>query len=152
MVSAGEYIVVHLRSQEEGVVDETGALDSSPGTDSSPRARDFWVPGAEKRIRKTDVVVVSGTDGNPLDGVVFSETPEEDWTTDELRAAADFLIGKGAWKGEPASSVGSTASRTLGRNAASDDRDSKEDWRITGTGGATPGSVNKETTYAPKKR
>ena len=117
-VSSGDFIVVHLRSIEDGLVDEIGALDASSGTEASPTARDFWAPGAEKRVRKTDVVAVLDTDGNPLDGVAFTETPGTDWKNEELRTAADFLVGKGAWSGDAALSVGCTATRTLGRKRA----------------------------------
>lgn len=151
-VAAGEHVVVHLRSLEEGLVQETGGIGASSGTEASPAARDFWVPGTEKRIRKTDVVAVVGTDGAPLDGVAFSETPEAGWETEPLRAAAEFLSEKGAWKGGAVSSAGCTATRTLGRDASSSDGDTKEDWRVVATGGATPGSVNAETSYSPKKK
>ncbi|MFA6507384.1 MAG: hypothetical protein WCT14_14895, partial [Treponemataceae bacterium] len=86
-VRADDYVVIHLRSIEEGLIDETGALDASTGTDSSPTARDFWVSGAEKRIHKTDVVALLDTDGNPLDGVAFTETPGTDWKSEDLRKA-----------------------------------------------------------------
>lgn len=151
-VASGEYVVVHLRSIEEGLVDETGAVDASGGTDSSPSARDFWVGGAEKRIHKTDVVAVLDTEGDPLDGAAFTETPGSDWKNEELSSAAAFLAEKGAWPGEPASSLGCTTTRTLGRSALSIDTDSKADWKVTATGGASPGSVNSETAYAPNRK
>jgi hypothetical protein len=151
-VEPGEYIVVHLRSLEEGAVDETGATDASSGTEASPSARDFWVSGTGKRLRKTDVAAIIGTDGTFLDGVAFSESAGGEWKSEELRAAAASLAERGAWTGDAASSAGCTATRTLCRDAAFTDRNSKEDWRVTASGGATPGAVNAETAYAPKKR
>ena len=151
-VSAGEYVVVHLRTLDEGTVDETGDIGVSPGTEASAAARDFWVPGTEKRLRSTDVVAVLGTDGSPIDGVAFWEAPEKGWSTEQQRSAAEFLEKEGAWTGEAALSAGCSPTRTLGRNSASADVDSKADWRVVATSDATPGSANAETTYAPKKR
>jgi hypothetical protein len=151
-VSAGDFIVVHLRSPDEGVMDELAAVDQSPGTDASPTARDFWVPGTAKRIRKTDVVAVLGTDGKPLDGIMFSEAPDQEWKTEELRSAADILLRSNAWVGPPASSVGCTTTRTLCRETGSFDSDTRNDWKVVGTGGATPGSANKDSVYAPSKK
>lgn len=148
-VAAGEFVVVHLRSAEEGLADETGALDASSGTDSSPAARDFWVPGNEKRVRKTDVVALLDTEGEPLDGVAFTETPGIEWKNEALREAAAFLSLRGAWTGEAASSVGSAATRTLCRGPGAADSGAARDWRIVATGGASPGAPNAATVYVP---
>jgi len=146
-VSAGEFVVLHLRSIEEGLVDETGSLDASSGTEASPAARDFWVPGAEKRVRKTDMVALLDTQGEALDAVAFSETPGSEWKTDDLKACAAFLERSRAWIGEPVASAASTTTRTIGRKQSAEDGGGKADWAIAATGGASPGAANSEKYY-----
>ncbi len=151
-VAAGEYVVVHLRSIEEGLADETEALDASAGTDSSPAARDFWVAGAEKRLRRTDSVAMLDSDGGYLDAVAFSEAPDGPWTTDAQAAFAQSLETAGAWNGPAAANSGATATRTLGRRPAGADTNGKDDWAVAATGGASPGRPNADAFYVPSAR
>lgn len=161
-VCAGELVVLHLRTIEEGCSDEIGDPAASAGTEALPTARDFWVPGAEKRIRKTDGIAVLDCDGAPLDGVLLSENAEGVWKNDEVGAFAAFLGENGAWLGasgalalvpaDAAPSSALTATRTLCRNAASDDSGTAADWKTVATGKATPGGVNSEAAYAAKRK
>ena len=157
-VKAGDFLVLHLRTLEEACIDELAALEESGGTEASPLARDFWVPGTEKAIRKTDAIAVLDSDGLPLDAVILSETPEGDWKSDAMKIAVAYLAERAAWQGKngtsgvlmPADavvSVGTTTTRTLCRDAASFDGASASDWKVVATGCATPGQVNREDPY-----
>ncbi len=160
-VAAGEYVVVHLRTLEDGCVDETGALDVSLGVDASPTGRDFWLPDAEKRVRKIDAIAVLDMDGKILDALLISETQDGDWKKEELIAAAERLEDGGAWKRPDGSggslspadaflSAATTATRTICRSEPDADTDSASDWYVTVTKGATPGRENNPGRYVPK--
>ncbi len=158
--SAGEYVVVHLRTLEPALSrDETGSdLAYSGGVEASPSARDFWVPGSEKRIRKTDALALLDQDGNVVDAVLLSESPAGEWPKSELYAAARYLGERGAWRMGPAGipnpedavpSAGTTTTRTICRDEGLEDSDGPEDWYVAATGCATPGAPNRTERYAP---
>ena len=153
-VAAGEYVVLHLRTLDDECRDEYGgSLDESGGTDSSPSARDFWIPGSTKLLHKTDAVYVTDQEGKVLDAVMISETPDPWWAKDYLAQAAEFLFSLDAWKspaGEvcsPADAVSSSeirtaATRSISRDETLDNTNTRAGWYVTGTGGATPGLPN----------
>ncbi|MDR2552123.1 MAG: hypothetical protein LBD31_03010 [Treponema sp.] len=147
-VRTGEYIVVHTRSIEEGLKDETGTnLSASRGTDSSPGARDFWIPGAVK-LHSTNALYGMDQDNRIIDGVLLSNS-EYKWK-EPVAAAARLMADQGAWAGpEPGdafNSDGNTATRTICRTAQPDSN-SAADWYITVTSGATPGKANNPGRY-----
>jgi hypothetical protein len=143
-VKAGEYIVVHTRSIEAGLVDETGTrLNESGGTDASS-GRDFWIPGALK-IHSANAIYVMDQDDRIIDGVLLSNSNYK-WK-DPVTAAAALLARQEAWSGPDDSfnSDGNTATRTICRTGA--DTNSAADWYITVTSGATPGRANNPGRY-----
>jgi len=158
-VEEDEYIVLHLRTLEDSCVDEYGGnLDESGGTDSSPTARDFWIPGSEERLRKTDAVYVLDNNGNVLDAVMIAaNTSAESWpllsNQDCFTQAAEFLFNNNAWKSAngtlpgPAdavstSGIGSSKIRSISRDETVEDTDTSADWYITASNGLTPGREN----------
>ena len=153
-VKAGEYVVLHLRTLEDASIDEYGEdLAESGGTDSSPDARDFWVPGAVKMLNKTGMVYVLDQDDIVLDAVMISETPDSWWKKEHLAEAADFLFQQGAWKStdgktcRPADAVDTSpvktaATRSISRDETAVNSKTAADWFVTATGGATPGKPN----------
>jgi hypothetical protein len=154
-VHAGDYIVLHLRTLEEDLcVDEYGDdLAESGGTDSCPSARDLWIPGSAKLLRKTDIVYVLDQDDRALDGVIISETKDSSWNKDYLATAAEFLFNQGVFKspsGEicrPVDAVDSSViktsfTRSISRDETADNTGSSLDWYVTATGGVTPGFAN----------
>lgn len=159
-VAQGEYIVLHLRTVEEGCVDElTGDLGRSAGTDASPLARDIWISGSEERLRKTDGVALLDQDGAVLDAVLFSEYTTGDWQKNELARFSSFLAGTSAWskiegQGGPilpqdaSGSAATTTTRTICRDEAVPDSNSARDWYVTVTSGATPGLPNRTERYS----
>ena len=156
--AAGEYITLHLRTIEEGCRDELGSnLAESGGTDSSPNARDLWIPGAVKLLRKTDAVYLLDQDNRVVDAVMISETADPWWNKDYFAEAAEFLFRMDAWKSpdgkicSPADamrSVGTTLTRTICRDETIDERTgTAADWYITATSSATPGKPNNPKRY-----
>ena len=153
-VAEGEYVVLHLRTLEEVSVNEYGSdLGESGGTDSSPSARDFWIPGSVKLLHKTDAVYISGQNGQVLDAVMISETPDTRWQKDYLGETAEFLFRCGAWQTpegticSPAEAVSTAeiktaATRSISRDEKAEDTNTAADWFTAGTGGATPGKPN----------
>ncbi|MDR2102054.1 MAG: hypothetical protein LBP43_05735 [Treponema sp.] len=164
-VAEGEYLVVHLRSAEAGISNELeDDLGESGGTETNPESRDFWVPEAEERFRKTDAVYLLDQDDRIIDGVIFSETADAWWTKETLAAAAEFLSEQGAWmpisaagseEDPPAGNAGAipgpadavnssktTNTRSICRDETLPDSNTAADWYITVTSGATPGRPN----------
>jgi len=152
-VKEGEYVVLHLRTPEESCKNEYGdSLTESGGTDSSPTARDFWIPDLNELLRKTDAVYVLDQNNWVLDAVMISENSSSLWNKSYLNTAADFLFSKGAWKSpagtvcSPADAVnssGTTATRSISRYETAENTHTKADWYVTATSGATPGLPNK---------
>jgi hypothetical protein len=153
-VAAEQYIVVHLRTTEEGVVDEIdGDPSLSEGTDAAKDALDFWIPDSEKLLHKTDVVYLMDQDDNIVDAVMMSENPDPWWTKDHFVQAADLLSRQGAWVSPDEEIPSPTAAvitfniktamtRSISRDETVPDSNSAADWYITATSGATPGAVN----------
>jgi hypothetical protein len=151
-VAANQYLVVHLRTLESGAVNETGEdLSLSGGNEAGPEARDFWMPGTEKLLHKTDAVYLLDQDDKIIDAVMMSEQSDPWWTKDHFVEAADLFYRQGAWvsgDGEipgPAAAVitgSSTATRSICRDETVPDSNTAADWYVTVTSGATPGAKN----------
>jgi len=148
-VKAGDFLVVHTRSIEEGIKDETGAkVTESGGTDASGSARDFWIPGALK-LHSTNAIYLADQDDKALSGVtLFNESYK--WT-DRVAAAARLLSAQNAWKGpNPEDAVdtgGNTVTRTICRSPSGANTNSAADWYVTATSSATPGGANSAKRY-----
>lgn len=151
-VRAGEYIVIHFRAIEEGLVDELSSLDESGGTEALGTARDLWDNQDRAPLKATNVLTLRARPLGPiLDALLLCESRYEDWPTDELRRAAAEAASSGAWgpDGSVASAVSTdvpkkmTLTRTCGRDADSRDTGTAADWRVCADRKATPGSLNK---------
>jgi predicted thioesterase len=151
-VSAGDYIVLHLRTPEEGCVDEIGDdLGLSGGTEAYPGARDLWIPGSKKMLQKTDVLLLMDQDDRVLDGILLCDNPDAGWGNKKDIAAAVELLGlQSAWIPNPAGAVytnGTTNTRTISRDESTTPAQGPENWYITATSGATPGKPNNPKRY-----
>jgi hypothetical protein len=161
-VTAGEYILVHLRSIESNeavMVNETGTnLALSGGSDASATARDFWVPSSEKLLHKTDAVYLMDQDDRIVDAVMLSEFDDPWWTKEHFVKAADLLYQQGAWvqaEGKiagPADAVitagiKTAMTRSICRDKDLPDTNTKADWYIVATSRASPGAENNSTRY-----
>jgi hypothetical protein len=158
-VNAGEYIVLNLRTVEEGCVDETGEnLAESSGANSTATGRDFWVPGSSVKMHKAaSAIYVLDQDDNVLTAVMISDSAEERWAKDYLVTAAEFLFAQNAWKSAdggiagPADAVrstGTTNTRTICRDERTANTGTAADWYVTVTSGATPGRANNVNRYS----
>jgi hypothetical protein len=153
-VAAGQYVVIHLRTVEEGVVNEsTGDPSLSGGTDTTKNSLDFWIPDTEKLLHKTDVVYLMDQDDKIVDAVMMSENADSWWTKDHFVQAADLLYQQGAWTSAdedipgPADAVitfniKTAMTRSISRDETVPDSNSAADWYITATSGVSPGTVN----------
>jgi len=161
-VKAGEYIVLHLRTTEEGCKDETGAdLALSGGTDAQSDARDLWVPGNSKLLHKTDALWLMDQDNKIIDAILLSENSDANWKSDKIAEAAELLGRQKAWlpsRGDAAewspspSDAVITAGTTNTRTICRDDetfpaRPCAGNWYITATSSATPGKPNNPKRY-----
>ncbi|MDR0456578.1 MAG: hypothetical protein LBH20_07860 [Treponema sp.] len=157
-VANGEYITLHLRTTEESNCDELGSnLDESGGADSSPTARDFWIPGSAKLLHKTDAIYLLDQDDCVVDAVMLSESADPWWSKDYFAEAAEFLFNAGAWKSpdgkmcspaDAVSSSGTTLTRTICRDETlTENSGTAADWYITANSSATPGKPNNPKRY-----
>jgi hypothetical protein len=154
-VKANEYVVLHLRTFEESCKDEYGEdLNESGGADSCSEARDFWVLGTTKLLRKTDAVYVMDQDDKVLDAVMIAETPSSSWSKDHFTIAAEFLFSKDAWKSpagkicSPADAVSSSGiktamTRSISRYESEENTHTAANWYVTADKGITLGLPNK---------
>jgi len=147
-VKNDEYVVVHLRTLDPESADELGSnLAESKGLNSSPTARDLWIPGNSKLMHKTSIVYILNQDDEVLSAVMISEKPDLPWPKDYFKETAEFLRDKGAWLEGPVSSSGATNTRTICRDETTANTKSAADWYITATSSATPGSANNPKRY-----
>lgn len=157
-VKQGDYLTLHLRTIEEGCIDEYGEdLALSSGANSSPEARDFWAPDNSKLIHKAaSAVYVLDQDERVLDAVMISETSSPSWQKEYFAETAGFLFEQGAWKtadgticapSDSVVSAGSTGTRTICRDETIENTNTAADWYITATGSATPGKPNNPKRY-----
>jgi len=82
-VSAGEYIVLHLRT-----------LVENQFVDAYPAAHNFWVPGTASIVNTNSAVYVQDRNGAVLTAVMISSGTVPAWWT----RVAGFLFEQGAWK------------------------------------------------------
>jgi len=158
-VVPGDYVVYHLRSVEEGLVNETGGVSASSGVDSCPDARDFWDVQSKAPLKETNVLLLRSRKGGSLqDAFLCAEAGRTEWPTDALRLAALEAFEAGLWSPGPLvsdafCSTGMTVTRTAGRNPApaasgagapgtAGAVSSAACWRICATSRASPGRQN----------
>jgi len=156
-VKSGDYVVLHLRSYDPSNKDEYGTdLAESGGINSSPTARDFWIPGETKLLHKTAMIYVLDQDDKVINAVILCENPNAPWPKDYFFDTANFLFLKGAWKSadgitcrpsDAVSSAGTTNTRTICRDETAENSNSAADWYITATSSATPGGPNNPKRY-----
>jgi len=166
-VAAGEFILVHFKpdgTAEE--INETIDITASGGKDASPTAWDFWVPGGSGLSGNNGVLTVyDRPEGRLLDAVLYSNrTSSSDhnyrgFGSKAVMLRADEIAAEGEWtvQGDqiaPEDGVnpeGSTATRSICRSSSSQATNSKADWHITPTRGASFGSVNTDEVYQKPK-
>ncbi len=164
-LAEGDFIVIHLAPPEGGgALDETGAdLGISYGLDACPGARDFWLKEAAALSKSNGILCLyASRQGALMDAFLYSDrTRDSDqkyggYGSAAFQRRAEAIIASGAWKdpeglgpGACASSIGTTETRSMGRNSSSFDSDSAADWHIVPTRGASFGSLNSDQKYDP---
>jgi len=147
-VRKDDYIVLHMRTYDEASRNEYGSnLSESGGMNSSPSARDFWIPGTDKRIHKTSIIYVLDQDDNVLSALILSENADDVLAKEYLTNAAAFLSEKGAWTSGAFITSGTTNTRTICRDETKENTKTAADWYITATSSATPGGPNNPKRY-----
>jgi hypothetical protein len=167
-VLSGEYVLVHFKP--EGTPEErneTGPRDESGGTDSSPAALDFWVSGGRGLAGNNGVVALyDRPNGQILDGILYSNRSSASDSAyggfgsastlaraQELVAGLGWIAATGTVRPEDAVSPElSTATRSIARGRAGIDTNTREDWHISPTRGATWGAENGDESYEPAPR
>jgi hypothetical protein len=151
-VEAGEYIVIHLRTKEEGWADETGEdLSLSGGTDAPETARDLWIPGDKKILHKDDLVYLLDQDNRIIDGVaITADQGKADWASDSLKQAAALFADQGAWLPQASpgdaldcGSINTATTKSISRHQDQEDSNNAGDFYLTQSGNASPGGENK---------
>jgi len=152
-VSLGEYITLHLRTLENNCKDELeNNLALSGGTDSCPTARDLWVAGSEKHLKKTDIIFLEDEGGNVMDAVVLNENPSTKWdkSVSHFAEIMEFLFYEEMWKavngGMPTSldvvNTSKTSTyRSVCRYEGKEISHTANDWYVSDNG-TTPGLPN----------
>ena len=146
-VKAGEYIVLHTRTLEDGCVDETrNDLGLSAGVEAEKTARDFWIPGSNKYLHNTNGLWLLDQDDAVIDALLFCDNEELTGVsaalTKTFTAASDFLIEKSAWVSTAVYTKGTSNTKTLCRDETIPHERRAENWYITAVSCATPGSQN----------
>jgi hypothetical protein len=156
-VSAGEYVLVHMRVPDYiNGVDELGedltlstAGDSKAQADCPQDARDIWLPWNKEMLRKSDAVYFVDQLDAVIDAIVFCDKSKEaeKWGGNPyFTSATDTLAASGAWTGtgiaDAFDSSGTTPTSTISRRENSDDTNTAQDWYLSGVGKATPGKPN----------
>jgi len=149
-VAAGEYVVWHLRSVDEGLVTELGAADESAGVDSNPSARDIWDTQTSAPLKATNVLLVRDRlNGALQDALLTAEASFADWPTEACRKAAEEAVAAGLWSAGASVSAavpsdGTSPTRTLGKTvpAGSPGEGSAAVWAVCPTGKCSPGRDN----------
>ncbi len=167
-VKKGEYVVVHMRTIEEGAVNELGSDTSlSVSKQSSIEGRDLWISSTDTRLSKNDVLLLrKRLNGELLDALVYTDGVKDSWPKDEMFTYVQEAVESNVWQGglESSSAINIekiTSTRTLSRQniqeiAVEFDsgkrifENSKENWIIVASSNASPGKDNSTNPYVQK--
>ena len=163
-VEPGDFLVVHCVSTgDPAEVDETASKAGSGHPQASEDAYDLWLPEGQGLSGNNGVVsLYSRPDGELMDGVIYSDrTSDSDeryrgFGTRRMLERVDELVAAGGWQvaGEmarPEDAVDSndtTSTRSIARGSGHADTDSRADWHITPTRGATFGGLNTDEVFS----
>jgi len=162
-VEPGEFVLAHFKP--EGLpaeINETTDKTLSGGLDASATAYDFWVPEATGLNGNNGVVSLHERIGGAvLDAILYSnrtsssDTDYGGFGTAETMERAEEIVGVGGWVVDgtvrPEDAVNpedSTSTRSLCRRRGVD-TNTRTDWYIVPTRGASFGSENLEEEYRP---
>ncbi len=165
-VAKGEYIVLHMRTVEEGAVNELGDNISLSNTkQSSTTGRDLWIPGTETRFSKNDVLLLrERLNGTLLDAVAYTDGLKSEWPKDLMQTYIQEATDANLWEGGADIALAAniefiTGTRTFSRQNILEIRtlfdqgqthfpNSKDDWIIVATSNLSPGKENSRNAYS----
>lgn len=163
-VKRGDFILIHCKpTGKEEEINETKDKKLSRGYDASENAYDFWLLGGKGLSGNNGTLsIYTSPYGEVIDGVTYSNRSSDSdsryrgFGKRETMERADELTLSGKWKtsGEkitPEDAInpdGSTGTRSICRNNPPIDTDSKGDWHIVPTRGASFGKPNTNRVYS----
>ncbi|MBE6349919.1 MAG: hypothetical protein E7062_04105 [Spirochaetaceae bacterium] len=166
-VKKGEYIVLHMRNDGDGCIDELDDnLNCSTYSESVENVRDLWISNTSARIGNSDVILLKNRkDGQIIDGVLFSQSESTGWQKELQAEYAQMLFQSGIWKEGSdvtcaANSDGVTVTRTLSRQNISSLYENfthatlsypfsvdKSEWFVVATSNVSMGKENSSKPY-----
>ena len=119
-VLAGEYILIHLRNLEDGCIDELeNDITLSTATDSSDKARDFWVHNKTARLSSSDIIILRNSGNSEiLDAFVFAESSLQEWDASYKQFVQD-VEASGIWVDTESNATCSVQSAVISDNITS---------------------------------
>lgn len=162
---AGAYIVVHFKpTGDPSEINETDDPAASGGFNATDTAWDVWVAGGNGIPNSTGALTLTAWPGGPIVDAFLYSTRTYDAASEldgfglaSQQAMFQELVSAGAWQAAGDTVVPddgfdpdpSTATRSIVRDESAADTDSKADWFVVPTSGATPGRPNTTERYAP---
>lgn len=123
-VNKGEYIVVHLRKNQDdtnAITELTKNLSESTAKGSVYGARDIWMDKSESALSSTaEIIILKNKAKNEvIDCLLYCKKEyadiNENWKTEELQRAAQLCVSSGVWEGsgKPIDAVFSTERKSI---------------------------------------
>ena len=159
-VKKGEYVIVHLRSESDDCISETGEnLFLSKAKGSVNGVRDIWIDNEESVLNSTAEIIMLKNKARSIvtDCVMYCRQDyaleNEVWKNEKLNGASKICLDYGLWEGEgkPSDAVYSLKRKTISHvsrtnikslNGNSGVKNSKENWTGTAKSKSTPGYPN----------
>ena len=164
-IAEGEYVVVHFRPQNvAGEIDEIHTQTDATAAHAIDTAWDFWVAGGSGLPSNNGSLVLTDTPrGDIIDAVIWSnrtsasDEAHRGFGSRKMVERVDEIVGAGGWRitgavAAPEDAVnpdGSTATRSICRGSDPVDTDTRADWHIVPTRGATFGLPNIDERHEP---
>ena len=165
-IEAGDYVLVHFKPQ--GTADEINEVEVrnlSGGYDVHPDAWDFWVEEAPGLPSNNGALLLTSQPGGEmLDAVIYSNRRSDsderyrgfgsrkvlEWVDEIVALGGWHIAGDSAAPEDAIDPEDSTATRSISRSSDSTDSDSRDDWHITPSRGATFGAQNGDEVYVKR--
>ena len=162
-VTEGEYLIIHCRSTDPAALDETEDPSSSQLPGTHDEAWDVFIPDGVGLSSNNGVLsLYDSPEGACMNGVFYSNrTSQSDdqyrgFGSSSMKQRTMALCSEGGWDACPQKvkpedgieSTYSTATRSMSRIEGSS-TDSRNDWIVVPTRGATFGYENNQNQYHP---